>query len=139
MKMNWIIYAMLGMISLGIMSLLLKKLTIENLRAEVMLLFLFIFAAVFYLLQILVTKTQIKINYFLIFLIIAAALFSYIGNLFLVKSIAIAPNPAYSIAIISLQTILVAVGSYFIFNSQLTVINLLGVVLGLIAIILLSL
>ncbi|MBI2672552.1 EamA family transporter [Candidatus Woesearchaeota archaeon] len=137
--MNWIIYAMLGMISLGIMSLLLKKLTIENLRAEVMLLFLFIFAAVFYLLQILVTKTQIKINYFLIFLIIAAALFSYIGNLFLVKSIAIAPNPAYSIAIISLQTILVAVGSYFIFNSQLTVINLLGVVLGLIAIILLSL
>ena len=139
MKMNWLIYAMLGMISLGIMSLLLKKLTIENLRAEVMLLFLFFFAAVFYLLQILLTKTQIKVNYFLIFLIIVAALFSYIGNLFLVKSIATAPNPAYTIAIISLQTILVAIGSYFIFNSQLTAINLLGVVLGIIAIILLSL
>src|SRR3989344_6778380 len=137
MKMNWIVYAMLGMISLGIMSLLLKKLTIENLRAEVMLLFLFFFAAVFYLLQILLTKTQIKVNYFLIFLIIVAALFSYIGNLFLVKSIAVAPNPAYTIAIISLQTILVAIGSYFIFNSQLTAINLLGVVLGIIAIILL--
>jgi len=139
MKMNWLTYALLGMVFIAIMSLIFKKLTIEKLQAEVILVFLFGFAFVFYLTQVIITKTPVNVNYYLIILLILAAFFSYLGNLFQVKSIGLAPNPAFSIAIISLQTILVAVGSYFIFNSNLTLLNGIGIVLGVIAIVLLSL
>ena len=139
MKMNWLTYALLGMVFIAIMSLIFKKLTIEKLQAEVILVFLFGFAFVFYLTQVIITKTPVNVNYYLIILLILAAFFSYLGNLFQVKSIGLAPNPAFSIAIISLQTILVAVGSYFIFNSNLTLLNGIGIVLGVIAIVLFSL
>ena|SRR3989344_1483805 len=138
MKMNWLTYALLGMVFIAIMSLIFKKLTIEKLQAEVILVFLFGFAFVFYLTQVIITKTPVNVNYYLIILLILAAFFSYLGNLFQVKSIGLAPNPAFSIAIISLQTILVAVGSYFIFNSTISLLNGVGIVLGIIAIVLLS-
>lgn len=138
--MNWIIYALLGMFFIAIMSLILKKLTTQNIKVEVILLFLFGFATIFYLAQILITKTEIKLDSNLVIvLLILVALFSYLGNLFQVKSIALAPNPAYSIVIISLQTILVALGSYLFFNSSITLTNLFGLILGIVAIILLSL
>ena len=136
--MNWLTYALLGMFFIALMSLIFKKLTLENLQAEIILLFLFGFAFLFYLTQVIITKTPIKVNTFLVILLILAALFSYIGNLFQVKSIGLAPNPAFSVAIISLQTILVAVGSYFIYNSKLSLLNALGLFLGITAIILLS-
>ena len=62
--MNWLTYALLGMFFISIMSLIFKKLTIENLQAEVILVFLFGFAFLFYLTQILVTKTPVKVNTF---------------------------------------------------------------------------
>ena len=137
--MNWLTYALLGMFFIALMSLIFKKLTLENLQAEIILLFLFGFAFLFYLGQVIVTKTPVKLNYFLIILLILAAFFSYIGNLFQVKSIGLAPNPAYSIAIISSQTILVAIGSYFLYNSQISIMNAIGILLGIVAIVLLSL
>ncbi|MEK6937246.1 MAG: EamA family transporter [Nanoarchaeota archaeon] len=137
--MNWLLYALLGMFFAGFMILIFKKLTIENVKAEVILVFLFGFAFIFYLSQILITKTPVKINSYLIFLLILAAFFSYLANLLEVKSIGIAPNPAFPVGIFSLHTILVVIGSYFLFNSSVSIINILGIILGIIAIILLSL
>ena len=121
------------------MILIFKKLTVEKVQAEVILMFLFGFAFLFYLTQVLVTKTSIKLNAFLIILLILTAIFSYIANLLEVRSINTSPNPAFVTAIFGLHTILVAIGSYFIYSSKLSIINGLGIVLGIIAIILLSL
>ena len=138
-NMNWLIQALLGMILFAGMILIFKKLTIENVQAEVILLFLFGFAFLFYLTQVIVTNPPIKLNTFLIVLLVLTAIFSYIANLLEVKSINTAPNPAFVTAIFGLHTILVAVGSYFIYNSSLSLVNGAGIVLGIIAIILLSL
>jgi len=43
------------------MILIFKKLTVEKVQAEVILMFLFGFAFLFYLTQVLVTKTSIKL------------------------------------------------------------------------------
>ena len=137
--MNWFIQSLIGMLLFAGMILIFKKLTLENLKAEVILLFLFGFAFLFYLTQVIVTKTSFKLNAFLVILLILTAIFSYVGNLIEVRAIAVAPNPAFVTAIFSLHIILVAIGSYFLYNSQISFINGLGMVLGIIAIILLSL
>src|SRR3989344_174300 len=111
------------------MILIFKKLTVEEVQAEVILMFLFGFAFLFYLTQVLVTKTSIKLNAFLIILLILIAIFSYIANLLEVRSINTSPNPAFVTAIFGLHTILVAIGSYFIYSSKLSIINGLGIVL----------
>ena len=137
--MNWFIQSLIGMLLFAGMILIFKKLTLENLKAEVILLFLFGFAFLFYLTQVIVTKTSFKLNAFLVILLILTAIFSYVANLIEVRAIAVAPNPAFVTAIFSLHIILVAIGSYFLYNSQISFINGLGMVLGIIAIILLSL
>ena len=137
--MNWLIQALIGMVLFAGMILIFKKLTVEKVQAEVILMFLFGFAFLFYLTQVLVTKTSIKLNAFLIILLILTAIFSYIANLLEVRSINTSPNPAFVTAIFGLHTILVAIGSYCIYSSKLSIINGLGIVLGISAIILLSL
>ena len=137
--MNWLIQTLIAMLLFALMILIFKKLTIEKMQAEVILLFLFGFAFVFYLTQVIVTKTPIKINTFLIVLLILAAIFSYIANLLEVKAVNMAPNPAFVTSIMGLHAILVAIGSYYLYNSQISIMNGLGIILGIIAIILLSL
>ena len=137
--MNWLMQSLIGMFLFAAMILIFKKLTIEKLQAEVILLFLFGFAFIFYLTQVIITKTPVKVNTFLITLLLLTAIFSYIANLLEVKSINTAPNPAFVTAIFGLHTILVVIGSYFIFNSKISILNSVGIVLGVIAIILLSL
>ena len=137
--MNWVIQALIGMVLFAAMILIFKKLTIEKVQAEVILLFLFGFAFIFYLTQVIVTKTPIKVNTLIIILLILAAIFSYIANLLEVKSINTAPNPAFVTAIFGLHTVLVVIGSYFLYNSKISFLNWIGTLLGVIAIILLSL
>ena len=114
--MNWVIQSLIGMLLFAGMILIFKKLTLENLKAEVILLFLFGFAFLFYLIQVIVTKTSFKLNAFLVILLILTAVFSYIANLIEVRAINVAPNPAFVTAIFSLHIILVAIGSYFLYN-----------------------
>lgn len=137
--MNWLIQTLIAMILFAFMILLFKKLTIEKVQAEIILLFLFGFAFIFYLIQVIITKTPIKLNSFLVVLLILAALFSYVANLLEVKAISTTPNPAFVTSIMGLHAILVAIGSYLLYSSQISILNGLGIILGIVAIILLSL
>ena len=55
------------------------------------------------------------------------------------KSLSLAPNPGYSLAIISADVVLVAVASVFIFKSEFTLIKAIGTGLAVLGIILLGL
>ena len=136
--MNWVLYALLGMVFFSGMNLIFKRLT-ADLKPNVLLLFIFIFGALFYLIDSVYTKTSLNLNYKLVLLLLAAAFLSYLGNLFYVKSLSLSPNPGHSAAINSLQIILITIGAVFLFGSEITIKNLIGIMLGIIAIILLSL
>lgn len=135
--MGWFLYALLGMVLFSVMLLIFKKLT-ADLKPNVLLLFIFGFGMIFYLADIVYANSPFNLNLKLVLLLLIAAFLSYLGNLLYVKSISLAPNPGYSAAIISFQVILITFGSYFLFGSQITVKGLVGIVMGVIAIILLS-
>ncbi|KHO49849.1 MAG: hypothetical protein QT02_C0003G0039 [archaeon GW2011_AR9] len=137
--MTWLLYALLGMIFFAGMVLLFKKITLLGVPASILMLFLAIFLVVFYALHVTITKTPPKVTSFAIVLIIAAAFLSYLGNLFYTKSIALAPNPAYSTTIISLQVLLIALASVFLFGSELSLVKGIGIMLAIVAGILLAL
>lgn len=135
--MNWLTYALFGMVCFATMILIFKKLT-SYLKPNILLLFIFCFGMIFYLIDSLYTKSAFNLNSKIILLLIIAAFFSYLGNLLYVKSISIAPNPGYSVAIVSLQAIIITLGSYFLYGSEISGKSLIGIIFGVIAIILLS-
>lgn len=138
MNMLWLIYALLGMLFFSLMILLFKRLTILNLKPAALLFLVAIFLVFFYMSHILITKTPVKINQHILVIIIAAAFFSYIANLFYTKSIEIAPNPGYSAAIIGLQAAVIALASVLFFGSGFSLTKGLGVLLAVAAVIFLS-
>jgi len=139
MGINWFVYALLGMVFFSGMILIFKKLVVAGLKPNVILFFIFTFGMLFYLTDIIYNKTSISINYYFLGFLILAAFLSYLGNLLYVKSLSTAPNPGYTTAINSLQIILITIGSFLLFGSGISAKNIVGIVLGLIAIILLTL
>ena len=139
MKMMWIIYALIGMVCLGVMTLIFKKLLEMGLKPELVLDFIFGFGMLFYLLQVVVTKTMLNINWNIIFLLALAAFLSYVGNLFTLKSLALTPNPGYTQAIVSLNIAFITLASILLFGSKITLIKGAGVVCAIIGLILLAL
>ena len=133
MKMSWLLYALLGMVFFAGMILLFKKITLLGTEPLILLLFLTIFLAGFYVVHVSITKTPLKVNSTVILLILAAAFLSYLGNLFYTKSIALAPNPAYSTTIISLQIVLIAIASVFLFGSELSTVKGIGILFAIVA------
>ena len=66
-------------------------------------------------------------------------LFSYVGNIFHLKSIELAPNPGYPTAILGLQIVIISLISLFLFGSKITLTKGIGIGFAAIAIILLAL
>lgn len=137
--MEWYSYALLSMLFFSIMVLIFKRLMSGGLQPGVILLFVFGLSALFYLAHFLIAKTPMETNYYILALLLIAAILSYVGNLFSLKAINSAPNVGYPLAINSLQIILVTVASVFLFGSKLSLIKVAGLLLGLIAIMLLAL
>ncbi len=136
--MEWLTYAIVSMIFFAGMILLFKKVLTFNVKPASLMLFISIFLVFFYLIHVIITKTPTKVGNSTLILIFAAAFLSYVANILYTKSIAIAPNPGYSAAIVSLQLVLIAVASFFLFKSELTVTKGVGIILAIIAGILLS-
>ena len=138
--MKWLIYALLAMVFFSVMVLIFKKLTIKGVQPSLMLFLLFICAALFYGLHVLVfsVKDRAAITPSVMTLIFLAALLSYAGNLFQIKSIEASPNPGFTIGIVSLQAVFIAIGSVLLFNSSFSSIKILGIVLAVIALVLLG-
>lgn len=66
-------------------------------------------------------------NVFLILL--AAGLFSAVGNVFLFSSIASSPNPGYADAVAASRIVLLSIASIFLFGSGISLTGVIGVIL----------
>ncbi|PIN73572.1 hypothetical protein COV20_05100 [Candidatus Woesearchaeota archaeon CG10_big_fil_rev_8_21_14_0_10_45_16] len=133
MKMEWLIYALLGMLFFSGMILLFKKITLSGVTPATLMLFVAIFLTVFYTLHVVLTRSAAKVNGSVLVLIIIAAFLSYLANLFYTKSIAVAPNAGYPATIISLQLAVITIASVFLFGSELSLLKGTGIILAIVA------
>jgi len=137
--MNWFIYAIFGMLAFSAMLIIFKQLSIMGLKPALILVFVFGFGMLLYLAHLIITKSPLNVNINVIILLGIAAFLSYIGNFFYVAAIDLAPNPGFAIAIVGFQAVLVTIASVFLFASEFSLVNVVGVVLALIGIILIGL
>lgn len=134
--MNWLLYAVLGTLSLSGMFLAIKKLGTIDIKPNTILVYLFIVASILFIVYNIITKNNLLVaekNTLLLLMLVG--IFSFLGNLFLTKSMLLAKNPGYTLVISSTNVILVTVGSYFLFKSEITITKLIGMVIALIGII----
>lgn len=136
--MGWFLFAMGAMISFALLFLLIKKIGNLGVRSDLLLLYYFGFATIMLLVYLISFKVPLSITKYALILLIIAAIFGVIGNVFLVQSIKISPNPGYALAISGVHILLVAVAAIFIFKSEFTLIKGLGTILTVLGIILLG-
>ena len=137
--MNWFWYAVIGMVLLSVMFLFITKVNKLGVRSELVYVLPSIFAVLFGLIYIFSVKIPFVVPKSAWIFIVLAGLFALLGNLLMFKSLSLAPNPGYSLAIISADVVLVAVASVFIFKSEFTLIKAIGTGLAVLGIILLGL
>lgn len=136
--MNWIFYALIAFFAWGIANLGFRYISEKDPVA--MTLFMYVAATAVLGGYTLVTfgDRDVSLNKYGI---VAAlmGLGSIVGTIAIIKGTEIAPNPGYVIAISSASVIIVTLLSLFIYGSELSLINLIGVVTVVVGIALLSL
>ncbi len=137
--MEWFVYAFLAAVFFSVMTLIFKKLTVLGMEPALILLFIFGFGLLFYIFHIYFTKTTVKISYYLIFLIVIAALMSYMANLFSLKALKMAPNPGYAEGFVSIKLAIISIAAVFLFNSELDFVKIVGILFAILSVVLLSL
>jgi len=139
MKMNWFILALIAMISFTILFLILKKIADFGINSAVIYFYTSILAALVALIYIFGSNLRLNVNTYSLFLLIIVGIIAFIGNVFLIESLKVAPNPGYSLAVIAMNNVLVAIISVFVFKSEITLIKGFGILLAIIGTILLGL
>jgi|SRR3989344_1580242 len=127
MTINWILSAILAALSFTFMILIYKKLLLLNINQNILNLFIFGLVFLGFGIVLVSTKTSIKITFFMLILLIIAAVFSLLGNYFQVKAVNDAPNPGYAITLQSTSLILITILSIFLFKSSFSWVKLVGI------------
>ena len=116
------------MVCFASMQLVLRYLT-RSMTSAAILVFVFGIAWILYVTHVVLLKTPIPTTTpTLIWLVVAGGL-SYVGNLFTVRAMALAPNPGYALAIAGLNSLFVTLASAVILGASLSWSKLLGVML----------
>jgi len=140
MKMNWFIYALFGMLALSAMFLLFRKLGNMGANSFTIIIFEFLIASIILVGYASAAKVNIiPTGNNIWYLLIAIGLLGAIGNILLTQSIINAPNPGYALAIVNANVVLVTIGAFFLFGSEVTITKGIGVALALAGIILIGL
>ena len=111
------------------MQLLFKYSTRAGLNPAAILVFVFGFAWLLYLMHVAVLKTPMPPSPWLVGVLFVAGLLGYVGNLFAVRAVALAPNAGYAVAIFGLQALVVTTVSVILLGASLSWLKMLGVVL----------
>ena len=125
----WEWYALVAMVCFASMQLMFKDLSRRGVDSAAMLLMVFAFGTLPYLVHVRMTRTPLPTTGFLIALLAGTALLSYIGNFFSVRAIAVAPNPGYAVALVSLQAAVVTVTAVALQGATLSWVKAIGVAL----------
>lgn len=119
--MNWIVASLLMFLSSVALYLGVRKSNQLQTPQQLNNLAMFLIPVVVYLVLTIRTPTNFSLTplqYFLI--IIQGVFFSYLGNSFSLKGIALAPNPGYSLIISKSYVVFTSVASIFLFSAPLT-------------------
>ena len=135
----WLTNAILAMFCAGAMTLVFKKLTIYGIPHAWILMLLFLFGAIFYLTHALSMKNAFNLTLPSLAWIFCAAILSYLVNLFIFRSIAEAPNPGYTTAVVGCSSLVVLLGAILLFGAPLSAGKVFGMILCLAGVVLLSL
>lgn len=135
----WVRYALYAMLSFSAMQLLFKQLTRMGLTAPVILLWLFGATTLLFTGHVVVAKEPLTLSPAALGIVAAAALCSYVGNFYMLRSVAGAPNAGYAISIVSTHALFVVLGSVVLFQGELTPIKAVGAALCVAGVILISL
>jgi len=138
MKMMWFIYALIAMVSFTVMILSFNKIGLLGMSSETTIMYYSIFAALLVFVYVISTKIPLSMTKYMLIFLIIAVVFGTIGNIFLLKSMQISPNPGYPVAIAGLQILLITVASVFLFKSEITLVKGIGILFALIGIVLLG-
>jgi drug/metabolite transporter (DMT)-like permease len=126
----WFIFAAIAVFCFAGMQLLMKQLSNMGLLAPVILAVMFATSGLLYWSHVAVTRSPLHITPRALVLMIVAGALSYAGNLYMLRSIGIAPNPGYTVAITGLQAVPVVVAAVFLFGSEFSWIKAVGVLLS---------
>lgn len=119
--MNWILSSFLMFISSVFLYLFIRKSSLLKIPTQLVNLASFTLPLFFYLAITISTKGDLSITPYQFFIIVIASFFfSYLGNVFSLKSIEYAPNPGYSLIISKSYVVFTTLVSVFLFHSVLT-------------------
>lgn len=119
--MNWILASILMFVSSAVMYTLIRKGQKLGISTTVNSLALFVIPVPMFWLYAEVTHSSLEVTPTqLLILFLTALFFSWLGNLFSLKSIEQAPNPGYSLIISKSYVVFTVLASIFLFNSELS-------------------
>jgi drug/metabolite transporter (DMT)-like permease len=127
--MNWIIASILMLLSSVALYLCVRKSNSLKTTQQLNNLAMFLIPLIIYLLLAVKTPVRFTLSPFeYILILIQAIFFSYLGNVFSLKGIALSPNPGYSLIISKSYVVFTAVASIFIFSAPLTIKSVIAII-----------
>lgn len=128
--MNWIIIAILVMLSSSLMYLIIRKAKEKKCGVEFQnLAIFFVPTFIYFIYNIIFSKNMVLDLKYILIILIAAVCFSWLGNYFSLKAIEKAPNPGGSLMIQKSYTIMTTILSVFLFSSKITLKSIIGIII----------
>ena len=138
-KMTWLVYALLSMISFGILFILIKYSSNAGVSSQLAVFYQMFITALILGIFFVSTNTSFKISKIALVILIIMGIVSVFGNIFLFKAISSAPNPGYALAVSNLNTIIIVFAGIFLFSSEINFLKIAGTILAVIGVILIGL
>lgn len=127
--MNWIGQSFISMISITLLVILFKKITLFKIESEVINFYFFFGTTMLFGIFTLLKKSNFAIPSASIPYFISAAIIAILYNYFSISAIKSAPNPGYVEAIVSFRVVIILIASTILFNSGITPIKFIGICL----------
>lgn len=128
--MDWITASLIMFVSSIVLYTVIRKVQLLKVPTQTYSLFIFGLPIIFFIGIILFTKIPINITLVqFIEILFASIFFSYLGNYFSQESILLAPNPGYSLIISKSYVVFTTFMAVLLFNSEITLKNILSIVL----------
>ena len=129
-NMNWVTASLLVFSSSVFLYVLIRKAQVIGMRNEVNNLSQYLIPSLIYFLIVLVSGLSLRIpSTTLVILMLVAAVVSYLGNVFILEGIRLAPNPGYSLVIGKSYVVFTTLAALLLFHSSLSSKNALAIIL----------
>jgi len=139
MKLHWLVLSLIALLCFSVMVILITNSSRRGLPLSFILFGIFLIGAIFYFIQtVLTTGFKFEISLSTVALLIIMGLLSFAGNYAQFLATTSAPNPGLAVAAVSLQSALIAILAVIFFKDKLTMIQVLGIIVGLVGITMIS-